>query len=802
MNTKAIMARQVELTYRQFPLLATVSMVTAMLFAAVMVNGVGTEAAALWFGLATVVMALRVFFHMQFKAMSADEEQAPRWRAHLFIGAATSGLVWGAAALFYLATSSLDDRVFVIVVALTTVSTGAHWHAAFPRASAAYVVTALTPFTLAMFADAGQNHLSLGVASMLLMAVLIAIARRSGNLILDWCVQAARNHDLAHSLEAAYAHLVSEIQQRQQADEHRDEYGRKLEEAQQLAHIGHWEWDYAARQATFSREALRLFGKPEGWNPSLDEIARIILDGGGTDFLQRIRQANAERLDEICIEHRIGKGADARDVYSRLRIKYGRDGKELRLIAAMQDVTELHKYEQRLHSLAFFDTLTGLPNRALFNDRMRQGIAEAAWHKGLMGMMMLDLDRFKAINDTFGHGNGDRLLCEAARRLSNCVRSYDTVARLGGDEFAILLPEIRHGADLGNIARKIINAFAEPFHLDGKNLFVTCSIGIALYPADGLEATELLRCSDLAMYHAKGKGRNNFQFYSTELTARSTERLALDAQLRQAERNGEFELHYQPQVDLNSGRLIGVEALLRWHHPDIGLVMPDKFIGIAEDTGVIVSIGEWVLRTACLMARRWNEGRSNGIIKVAVNLSPRQFRMNDLVGTIRDLLEQTGCRPEWLECEITESLLLDDCDEVRTMLFAMNAMGITLAIDDFGTGYSSLGYLNRYPVDSIKIDRSFVRDITAAPKSAELVKAIIAMARSLRLETVAEGVETADQQEFLMTCGCHTGQGWLYGKAMPQAQFEALLRKVDRSESTPPTHWLMGDGACADGVGA
>jgi diguanylate cyclase (GGDEF)-like protein len=802
MNSNAILARQAELTYRQFPLLAAVSMATAMLFAAVMANGVGRNAAALWFGLATVVMALRVVFYMQFRAMSAHEAQAPRWRRHLFIGAATSGLVWGAAALFYLATSNLNERVFVIVVALTIVSTGANWHAAFPRASAIYVLTAVTPFTLAMLAESGQSHVSLGVASIMLMAILIAIARRSGNLILDWCEQAARNHDLAHSLEAAYAHLVNEIQRRQQADEHRDEYSRKLEEAQELAHIGHWEWDYAARQAAVSREALRLFGKPEHWNPSLEEIADLIVDGGSAGFMERVGQACAEQVDEFSVEHRVGDGADARDVHSRVRIEYGGDGTVLRLVAAMQDVTELHKYEQRLHSLAFFDTLTGLPNRALFNDRMRQGIADAAWHKGLLGMMMLDLDRFKAVNDTLGHGSGDRLLCEAARRLSNCMRSYDTVARLGGDEFAILLPEIRHGADLANIARKIINAFADPFHLDGKDLFVTCSIGIALFPTDGLEATELLRYSDLAMYHAKGKGRNNFQFYSAELTARSAERLALDVQLRQAERNGEFELYYQPQIDLGSGRLIGAEALLRWHHPDIGLVTPDKFIGIAEDTGVIVSIGEWVLRSACHTARRWNEGRPHGVIKVAVNLSPRQFRMNDLVGTIRGLLAETGCRAEWLECEITESLLLDDCDEVRAMLFEMNAMGLTLAIDDFGTGYSSLGYLNRYPVQLIKIDRSFVRDMMVAPKSAELVKAIIAMAHSLRLETVAEGVETKDQQEFLVTCGCRTAQGWLYGKAMPQAQFEALLQTVDHPESGMPMLRLMDIGTCPDGVGS
>jgi EAL domain-containing protein (putative c-di-GMP-specific phosphodiesterase class I) len=307
-----------------------------------------------------------------------------------------------------------------------------------------------------------------------------------------------------------------------------------------------------------------------------------------------------------------------------------------------------------------------------------------------------------------------------------------------------------------------------------------------VYPSDGHDADELLRNADSAMYHAKGLGRNNFQFYASELTRRSTERLALDSQLRQAERNGELELYYQPQIDLASGRLIGAEALLRWNHPQHGLVMPDKFIGLAEDTGLIVPIGEWVLRTSCQAVRRWNEGRADGHLRVAVNLSPRQFRGNDLLGVIRRGLEETGCRPEWLECEITENLLLADSEDIHAKLLGIGALGIPLSIDDFGTGYSSLGYLNRYPVGAIKIDRSFVRDITSNRDAAELVKAIISMAHSLRLQLVAEGVETREQEVFLRQHRCHIGQGWLYGKAMPQREFEQLLHSGDAWPAATP----------------
>ncbi|MFA7282738.1 MAG: EAL domain-containing protein [Sterolibacterium sp.] len=560
------------------------------------------------------------------------------------------------------------------------------------------------------------------------------------------------------------------------------------------------EWDRQSRVAEWNPAAEAIFGYSRAEIVGRQNVIELIFaEPHRKQVEEQWRGQTAKREGFLIVTENIAR--EGRDLVCSWAVAplLDADGRWIGAIAQAQDITardaafktleenrgQLENAQQQLHSLAFFDPLTELPNRALFSDRLRQSITDAAWHRDLLGLMLLDLDRFKGINDTLGHGTGDQLLREAASRLGACVRAYDTVARLGGDEFAILLPEVRDGADLGGIARKIIAAFAEPFRLEDKELFVTCSIGIVLYPSDGKDATELLRYADAAMYDAKSKGRNNFQFYSSELTVRSSERLVLDAELRQAERNGELELYYQPQIDLPSGTLIGAEALLRWNHPTRGLVMPDKFIGIAEDTGLIVGIGEWVLRTACRTARCWNEARTGGIVRVAVNLSPRQFRMNDLVGTIRSVLEETGCRPEWLECEITESLLLDDSEGIRAMLFEINTLGIALAIDDFGTGYSSLGYLNRYPVGTLKIDRSFVRDLMTDLDSAELVKAIISMARTLHLLLVAEGVEIPGQADFLRSHGCHTGQGWLYGKAMPQAQFETLLKTTVPTQSEP-----------------
>ena len=448
-------------------------------------------------------------------------------------------------------------------------------------------------------------------------------------------------------------------------------------------------------------------------------------------------------------------------------------GNIVSVLAVGRDITELNEHRKRIYQMAFYDTLTSLPNWALFNDRLRWMLADSFRHKRLAGVMLLDLDRFKVVNDTLGHPAGDVLLREAAARLTFCARGHDTVARLGGDEFAILLPEIRCGDELGGIASKILESFNRPFLLEGIEMFISGSIGIAVYPEDSQDGDDLLKHADSAMYLAKRSGRNTFRFYSKDLTASTNEKLMLEADLRQGLGRGELELYFQPKVSLADGGLIGSEALLRWNHPQRGLIPPGKFIPIAEDCGLIVEIGEWVLRRACRVAYEWN--RSDSLShKVAINLSARQFQSSDLVKTVCDVLEETGCYPEWIELEITESLLLDENGEVLKALTAFREMGITIAIDDFGTGYSALSYLARFPIDTLKIDRSFVSRLTEYGHPAELVKAIISIAYSLGQHVVAEGVETAEQQAVLQRYGCHIGQGYLYSQPIPRSEFELL----------------------------
>ncbi|MCB4810098.1 EAL domain-containing protein [Methylovorus menthalis] len=461
--------------------------------------------------------------------------------------------------------------------------------------------------------------------------------------------------------------------------------------------------------------------------------------------------------------------------HSHIRIvpELDEQGRVQHILAVERDITELVAYRERVYYLAYYDSLTNLPNRTLFNDRISQVLMEAQWSKQKFGVMVLDLDHFKSINDSLGHLVGDELLCATADRLQMAIRTYDTVARMGGDEFAILLPDIRKPDDLATIASKIVQVIAQPFHIQGKELFISTSVGIATYPLDGEDQEALYKCADAAMYHAKSMGRSNYQFYSHDLGSKASEYIAIGSSLRQALRNNEFVLNFQPQIDLFTGKLLGAEALLRWNHPKRGMLQPADFIGVAEESGLIVEIGEWVLENAFKAIVELNRAREVKLT-IAINLSARQFLYNDLLAAVSRLLEQTGCLPVWVKLEIRESLLLEENHEVMAVLNAFKAMGITIAIDDFCTGYSALSYLGQFPVRQVKIDRLFMQDVVQQQDRAELVNAIIRIAQALHLELVAEGVESASQLAFLREKGCTMAQGFFLGKPMLLEELEQL----------------------------
>jgi len=444
--------------------------------------------------------------------------------------------------------------------------------------------------------------------------------------------------------------------------------------------------------------------------------------------------------------------------------------------AFIRDIRERKKAEETIRHLAYHDVLTGLPNRALFEERLGIELAQARRSRQKVAVMCLDLDRFKIVNDTVGHGAGDQLLQEVANEFAQTIREGDTVARVGGDEFSFLLTGIERAEDAAVVAERVLSIIRRPRMIAGQEFRVTTSIGITIFPRDGEDAVSLIRNADTAMYRAKERGRDNFQVFTPAMEATLLEVLALENDLNHALEREELVVHYQPVMDIKSGRIVGGEALLRWQHPERGLVGPDEFIPLAEETGLIVPIGEWVLRQACAQGKAWQDA-GLGTLRVTVNLSARQVEHPGLVQLVAEVLKESRLPPQCLHLELTESAVMRHVESVISTLAELRAVGVGISVDDFGTGYSSLGYLKRFPIDTIKIDRSFVRDVTTDQNDAAIVTTVIAMARSLNLRVIAEGVETEGQLGFLRENDCHEFQGFLLSRAVSPAEFEALTRQ-------------------------
>jgi len=453
---------------------------------------------------------------------------------------------------------------------------------------------------------------------------------------------------------------------------------------------------------------------------------------------------------------------------------HDRSGQVTGAVMVFHDVSESRAMAMKMTHSAQHDDLTDLPNRMLLNDRLTQSIAMARRHSKRLAVLFLDLDHLKHINDSLGHPIGDRLLQEVGKRLVTCVRGSDTVSRQGGDEFVLLLAEVEQAQDAAFTAEKIRQALIAPYFIEEHDLHVSVSMGISIYPDDGQDAETLIKCADTAMYHAKESGRDNYQFFRRDMNIRAVERQSVEGSLRRAVERHEFVLHYQPKVNLETGLIDGAEALIRWNHPERGLILPAQFITIAEDCGLIVPIGQWVLREACLQARAWID-LGLPFAQMAVNVSAAEFRNTDFLAGVRAILRDTRLEARYLELELTESVLMRDAASTSTVLKELSAMGIKLAIDDFGTGYSSLSYLKRFPIDTLKIDQSFVQDLTTDVDDATIVSAVIAMGKSLKQRVIAEGVETREQVEFLQGHHCGGGQGYYFSRPVVAHTFASLL---------------------------
>jgi diguanylate cyclase (GGDEF)-like protein/PAS domain S-box-containing protein len=525
-------------------------------------------------------------------------------------------------------------------------------------------------------------------------------------------------------------------------------------------------------------EGLTGWSSEEAGGRPLEEVFRII-DATTRQVVPSpmalaIRENKTVGLTPNCILVR-RDGAESAIEDSAAPI-HDRRGQVTGAVIVFHDVSTARALLLRMSYLAQHDSLTDLPNRILFSDRLTEAISMAQRYRRKLAVLYVDLDRFKHINDSLGHDIGDRLLKSMAARLHTCVRSSDTVSRQGGDEFAVLLSEVAHDQDAALSAEKILRTLSAPHRIDQHELHLSVSIGIANYPADGMEAEVLMKNADFAMYHAKELGRNNYQFFKPDMNVRAVERQSLEDGLRHAMERHEFVLHYQPKMNLATGLIIGVEALIRWRHPQRGLVPPAQFIPVAEECGFIMPIGRWILREACRQARAW---QSAGLMpmRLAVNISAAELRDKDFVSGVRSILAETDLEPKYVELELTETFLLQDSKSTGVVLQALKDLGVGLALDDFGTGYSSLSYLKRFPIDTLKIDRSFVRDITTDADDASIVSAVISMGKSLRMRVVAEGVETREQLEFLRQQSCPEGQGYYFSHPVNSGEFTQLLRR-------------------------
>jgi diguanylate cyclase (GGDEF)-like protein len=561
----------------------------------------------------------------------------------------------------------------------------------------------------------------------------------------------------------------------------------RLEAAQRIARLGNWEWEVETGRHLWSTQTRRLLGVVD---PRLTPTHDLFLSRVHPDDRLQVEAALAHAAREAAsynLEHRVvlPDGTEL-VVHGQAECLMVSNGEGPRLAGTLQDITERRRAEERIRRLAYFDAQTELPNRVLFQERVEQAVLDARRAGRQVALMFMDLDHFKRVNDTLGHGAGDQLLAEVAARLGRAVRDTDplmrgtedapdaVLARHGGDEFIVCLSGINRAEDAARVATRVLASFEEPVHLPGGDVFMTASVGISLYPQDGETAETLLKHADVAMYHAKSSGRNNYQFYDSTLSSRSFQRLALETGLRRALERSELVLHFQPVVDGVMGTPVGAEALVRWRHPEMGLVGPDDFIPLAEECGLVVPIGEWVLEEAARVQAVW---RARGhAVPIAVNVSAQQFRRPELVDQVRRAVNTAGGTAGGLCLEVTESVLMQQGQRgAEQTLRRLKDLGVCIAIDDFGTGYSSLSYLCRFPVDLLKMDRSFVRGIEVNSDSAAITAAVAAMARSLRIEPLAEGVESEAQRELLRKQGFRLMQGYLFGKPVPEAEFAGLL---------------------------
>ena len=727
---------------------------------------VGVTRSLGWFVVMSVIIAARALLRHAYQRQPLASLDPTRWRRAFTLGAVSTGLGWGASALVLMPSADFAQSFVVVLVIAGMTSAAVPYLAPVPLTFHLYALSAGLPVIVRFFLAGDRPHLGAG----LLMLIYLAGILRSAQLFGQALRQA---HELETQSSAALATLVkartANLQKTMAAMTTTRE---QLDAALMAGRLALFEVDTERREVRFSMHWLQMLGGPmiETVTP-MQELITLTHPEDRPAIARAYRSAMKGRSGGYVVDHRVRDGeGNWLWIESRARVTARRaNGTTIKMVGTNCDITERKENEARLLFQAYHDPLTGLANRTFLHDRLQEMIYRADRQQRTVAVLCLDLDHFKYINDSDGHAAGDQLLRLAAARLTECVRQADVVARLGGDEFAVVLDGPLTTEDIAAAAHKILVRVNESIRVGNREYALSTSIGISCYPADGASADELMTRADIAMYSAKEAGRNNFRFFTTKLNTELQEKALLMAGLTSAIANNELSLAYQPRVDCRTAQVVSVEALLRWRHPVMGDIGPIRFIPLAEQTGIIVSLGEWVLRTACAQLRIW---RAQGVQlrHIAVNLSMRQLLQDYLVERIAAILHENELEPSSLELEITESMAMQAPDTVINTLTALHRLGVRIALDDFGTGYSSLNHLKRFPIDDLKIDRAFVSGVPVDVEDAAIARAILALARSLGLTPIAEGVETPMQREFLLREGCYDMQGYLYGRPMPAAE--------------------------------
>ncbi len=765
----AVLRKQVDLLYSQSRVAVLIALGVALFVGIYFWLVAGRVLVASW--LVTILLlslARGVLLHRFSRVRYRQFDHFSWLRRHIVL-TFVSGLAWGLLALLYDPAWPIPHQVVLLVVIAGIGSGAVMGYSAVIEVFVAFLVPLLLPLEIALFMRGELTSSFLGGFIFLFALGQTLLARRFYLTLID-SIHLSLSHQFLQQEVSSGTHRLVMTEQALQSSQER--FGQVTESSLD----GYWDWDVAQGELSLSPRWKEQIGFRDDELPSRFESWENRLHPEERDeVIQKLQAFLAKPWgnweEEFRLRHKDGS---YRWILARAKPSFDDKGRVIRLTGVHIDVTDRVIAEGRANYLAYHDSLTDLPNRLLFNERVDLAIARASREGQRLSILFFDLDLFKHINDSLGHPAGDRVLSQVAARLRLAVREQDTLARLGGDEFALLVVNVARPGELAVFADKLLACFAEPFEEEGHAFYLNASIGISLYPRDGETAAVLLKNADAAMYKAKNSGRGSYQYYTRELTSNAYQYFTLESGLREALRGDQFEIHYQAKISLRNRRQVGAEALLRWRHPELGYIPPDEFIPVAEESGLIREIGEWVLVSACHDAQTWSR-RGIAFGHVAVNLSGVQLQHEGFVALVTQVLEQTGLDARYLELEVTENFLMRDPEASARYLRDLRRLGVSIAIDDFGTGYSSLAYLTRFPVNKLKIDRRFITNICKVPQNREISRTIISLGHTLGIQVVAEGIETAEQLELLCREGCDEGQGYYISKPLPKAAFLSFV---------------------------